>query len=406
MSTLSGQSLSDWLFHMENLHQSTIDMGLERVKNVADKASLLPLTSKTLLVGGTNGKGSTCAMLEHILMAAGYSVAVYSSPHLKDYRERLRVNGQMLAESEHCHAFAAIEQARGDISLTYFEFSTLAALWLCRAKAPDVVILEVGLGGRLDATNIVDADVAVITSIDLDHQAFLGNTRESVAREKVGIARQGKPLVCGEPEPTAVFLQQVLRIGTQLSWVGRDFTYQDLGDSWRFNAKEYPKPSLPLPNAATALKTLEALGLAVDDNAINQGLVSAKLAGRMQVLNRSPLVLADVAHNPHAARYLNAELERRYPGKVIHAVCAMLADKDIGGTLKEMTAVCQWYLAELPGISRAAKAEVLAKILGTDRCFDDVPGALQAAIKAASADSVVIVFGSFYTVAQVLPEGD
>lgn len=406
MTIFSGQSLADWLFHLENLHQSAIDMGLERVRSVADDAKLLPLPANTLLVGGTNGKGTTCAMLEAMLMAAGYSVAVYSSPHLIDYRERLRVNGRMLSEAEHCQAFAAIEQARGQTSLTYFEFSTLAALWLCHRHPLDVVILEVGLGGRLDATNIVDADVAVVTSIDLDHQAFLGNTRESVAREKVGIARQGKPLVCGEPQPTAVFLEEVLRIGARLKWVGRDFHYEDQGLSWTFNGQNYARPSLPLPNAATALQTLALLDLEVSVDAINQGLSEARLPGRMQVLGRSPLVLADVAHNPHAARYLNAELERRYPGQVIHGVCAMLSDKDIAGTLAEMRAISCWYPAELPGVGRAAPAATLGKLLGKDKTFADVKTALQAAIKVAGPDSVVIVFGSFYTVAQVLPVGE
>ncbi|WKE64159.1 bifunctional tetrahydrofolate synthase/dihydrofolate synthase [Gallaecimonas kandeliae] len=406
MTAFSGQSLKDWLFHLENLHQSTIDMGLERVKAVADQAALLPLPAKTLLVGGTNGKGSTCAMLEAMLMEAGYSVAVYSSPHLVDYRERLRINGKLLSEADHCAAFAAIEQARGETSLTYFEFSTLAALWLCRKHRPDVVILEVGLGGRLDATNIVDADVALVTSIDLDHQSFLGDSRESVAREKVGIARAGKPLICGEPEPTAVFFSEAMRIGAELKLVGRDFQYQAQGEDFSFNGKAWPRPSLPLPNAATALAALDALGLAVPDEAKAQGLAKARLAGRLQQIADSPLILIDVAHNPHAARYLNSELKRRFAGRTIHGVCAMLADKDIEGTLAALNAIGHWYPAELPGVGRAAPAQRLAKALGSDAVFDDVQLALQAAVQAAAADDVVIVFGSFYTVAQVLPQGE
>ncbi|EKE76241.1 bifunctional tetrahydrofolate synthase/dihydrofolate synthase [Gallaecimonas xiamenensis] len=405
MTTFSSQSLADWLFHLENLHQSAIDMGLERVKAVAERAQLLPLAAKTLLVGGTNGKGSTCAMMESILRQGGYSVAVYSSPHLVDYRERLRLNQAMLSEEEHCQAFAAIEQARGEISLTYFEFSTLAALWLCKRHQPDVVILEVGLGGRLDATNIVDADVAVVTSIDLDHQSFLGNSRESVAREKIGIARQGRPLVCGEPDPTEVFFEEAARIGPKLCWVGRDFIYEDQGQHWVLEGNSWPRPGLPLPNAATALTALKALGLPLKAEAIASGLRLASLPGRMQQLSDSPLVLCDVAHNPHAARYLNSELKRRFAGRPLHGVCAMLADKDIEGTLAALDSISHWYPAELSGVGRAAPASRLAKALGAAQSYGTVIAAQQAAVKAAGTDGVVIVFGSFYTVAQVLPKG-
>lgn len=405
MTKLSAsQSLEDWLFHLEQLHGQAIDMGLTRVRQVAEAAGLLPLPAKTVLVGGTNGKGSTCAMMESVLLAAGYQVAVYSSPHLLDYRERLRVNGQLLAATKHCQAFAVIEQARKDISLTYFEFSTLAALWLCHQYPLDVVLLEVGLGGRLDATNIVDADVAVITSIDLDHQAFLGDTREAVAREKVAIGRAGRPLICGEPEPTAAFFAGAESIGAAVQWVGRNFHYQDMGSQWRFNEQLLPRPTLPLANAATAMAALTALALPVSDKAYQTGLSRAQLAGRMQQLADAPLLLVDVAHNPHAARYLNGELQRRFAGRTIHGVCAMLADKDIAGTLTALEQITHWYPAELSGVSRAAPAQQLATITGAKQCYPDVTAALVAARAKATAQDVVIVFGSFYTVAQVLPK--
>ncbi|WP_341501535.1 bifunctional tetrahydrofolate synthase/dihydrofolate synthase [Gallaecimonas sp. GXIMD4217] len=405
----ASQSLADWLFRIETLHGTDIELGLTRVRQVAERLGLLPLDSRVLLVGGTNGKGSTCAMMEQILLAAGHDVAVFSSPHLIRYTERLRLNSEELPAAEHCQAFEAVEAARGDISLTYFEFSTLAALWLCRRHKPDVVILEVGLGGRLDATNIVDADVAVVTSIDIDHQAFLGDCREGIAREKAGICRPGRPLICGEPDAPASLAETARDVGAKLLQVGRDFSYRLDGEQWGFSGarerRALPLPSLPLANAATALAALDALGIALPDDAVSLGLAKAGLPGRLQVWQEKPLVLLDVAHNPHAARYLNARLRtKKGQGRVI-AVCAMLADKDMAGTLSELDCIDRWLLAELPSTPRAAKAGELAALLPPDDvagCFASVGQALEQALALASAEDVVIVFGSFYTVADVL----
>ncbi len=407
--TDASQSLEDWLFRIGSLHGTEIELGLDRVRQVAKRLKLLPLQARVVLVGGTNGKGSTCAMMEQILLASGRTVAVFSSPHLIRYTERLRLNSRELSEQDHCRAFAAVDGARGDISLTYFEFSTLAALWLCQQHKPQVVLLEVGLGGRLDATNIVDADVAVITSVDIDHQAFLGDNREDIAREKAGIGRENRPLVCGEPNAPASLAATTGQIGARLIQVGRDFSYQQDGEHWSFRGlksrAQLPLPRLPLANAATALATLDELGLAISDQALAEGLSQAGLPGRMQVWQQEPLVLLDVAHNPHAAHYLNERLQA-WPGQGrVIAVCAMLADKDMTGTLAQMTRVDQWLLAELPQSPRAARAQTLAQLLPQQvpaATFATVGQALDEALSQAGPQDMVIVFGSFYTVAEVL----
>ena len=410
MQQSQSRSLVDWLSYLERIHPVNIDMGLDRVGVVARRMGLTQLRFKVITVAGTNGKGSSCAMAASILMAAGYKVGVYSSPHLLRFTERVRIDGAELSDNEHCAAFAEVEAARGEIALTFFEFATLAGLWLfCRA-APDVLLLEVGLGGRLDATNVVESDVAMITSIALDHCDWLGDTREAVAVEKAGVYRAGKPAISGEPNPPTTIASEAARLGAFLRQVGRDFHGDEQDTGWDYHGLNHwlglPKPALPLMNAVTVLAALESLGLPLPESAIRDGLANARLAGRMQQLQNDPLVIVDVAHNPHSAAYLASQL-RQIPCKgKRRAVVGMLKDKDMAGSLAELDGLIdQWFLASLTG-PRAATAEQLAAALGDGQgsaaTFDGVSAAYGAALAASSPDDVVIVFGSFYTVADVL----
>ncbi|MGL5224162.1 MAG: bifunctional tetrahydrofolate synthase/dihydrofolate synthase, partial [Aeromonas sp.] len=368
MSQPLSRSLVDWLSYLEQIHPVNIDMGLDRVGAVARRMGLTLLPFKVITVAGTNGKGSSCAMAASILMAAGYQVGVYSSPHLLRFTERVRVNGHELPDSDHCTAFAKVEAARGEIALTFFEFATLAGLWLFRRAMPDVLLLEVGLGGRLDATNVVESDVAMITSIALDHCDWLGDTREAVAVEKAGVYRAGKPAISGEPYPPATIAGEAARLGACLRQVGVDFWGCEHELTWDYHGqhqwRSLPKPALPLMNAVTVLAALESLGLPLPESAIREGLATAQLAGRMQRLQQAPLVIVDVAHNPHSAAYLASQL-RQIPciGKR-RAVVGMLKDKDMAGSLAELDGLIdQWFLASLTG-PRAATAEQLAVALG------------------------------------------
>lgn len=405
---LQSQSLDDWLSYLERIHPVNIELGLERVGQVADRLQLRRLPSLVITVAGTNGKGSTCALLEAMLQAAGYRVGVYSSPHLLRYQERVRIGGQELSEPAWCQAFAAVEAARGDISLTFFEFGTLAALWLFRAHRPDVVLLEVGLGGRLDATNLVDAELAVVTSIALDHCDWLGDTREAIAREKAGIARAGKPVISGEPQPPVTLAETVRQCGARLLQVGEDFCYARRDQGWdyrgpRWQLEGLPCPVLPLANAATALAVLEQCPLVVPEAAIREGLHQARLPGRMQRLRERPQVLVDVAHNPHAAHYLASQLAQMPVHGRRLAVVGMLKDKDIRQTLAQLAGVIDaWFLTDLAGPRAARAAELAACLAQPASCHASVAEAYAAALAAATPDDVVIGFGSFYTVAGIL----
>lgn len=406
------QSLSDWLSYLEQIHPSVIDLGLHRVGLVADRLGLRQLPATVVTVGGTNGKGTTCALLESIYRAAGYRVGVYSSPHLLRYNERVRIQGQDASDAELCQAFAAVEAARGEVSLTFFEFGTLAALWLFRAAAPDLVLLEVGLGGRLDATNLVESDLAVVTSIALDHCDWLGDTREAIASEKAGIYRSGKPAISGEPNPPVTLAQTAQAIGARLLQVGDDFRREEAESVWHFQGarqqwRELPYPELPLDNAVTALAVVEQLPLPVDIAAIRIGLAQARLAGRLQLLRTQPQVTLDVAHNPHSAHYLARQLGAR--GKVGRrlAVAGMLKDKDIRQTLGELVELVDlWFLADLHG-ARAAQAQELSAVLPGEsvrRCFASVADAYREALATAQEQDEIIVLGSFHTVAEAMAE--
>ncbi|MDU4840942.1 MAG: bifunctional tetrahydrofolate synthase/dihydrofolate synthase [Leclercia adecarboxylata] len=399
--------LAAWLSYLENLHSKAIDMGLERVSQVAARLDVLKPAPFVFTVAGTNGKGTTCRTLESMLMAAGYKVGVYSSPHLVRYTERVRVQNAELAESAHTASFAEIEAARGDISLTYFEYGTLSALWLFRQAQLDVVILEVGLGGRLDATNIVDPDVAVVTSIALDHTDWLGPDRESIGREKAGIFRAGKPAIVGEPEMPHTIADVAQEKGALLQRRDVDWRYSVTQSGWRFeDAKgaldNLPLPQVPQPNAATALAALRASGLAVNEQAIRDGIQDAILPGRFQIVSEAPRLILDVAHNPHAAAYLAGRLKSLPKTGRVLAVIGMLHDKDIGGTLACMeTVVDSWYCAPLEG-PRGATAEQLMEHLGQGQTFASVEQAWREAMADARPEDTVLVCGSFHTVAHVM----
>ncbi|RXJ72976.1 bifunctional tetrahydrofolate synthase/dihydrofolate synthase [Veronia nyctiphanis] len=402
--------LNEWQAYLESLHTSAIDLGLDRVGRVAQDAKLTKPAPTVITVAGTNGKGSTCAILEAILTKAGYKTGVYSSPHLIRYNERVRIDGRELDDERHCEAFSNIEAIRGDTSLSFFEFGTLAALWLFKQHDLDVVLLEVGLGGRLDATNICEHDVSVITSLAIDHVDWLGDDIEVIGFEKAGIFRSGKPAVCGQPEPPASVAAHADDIDAKLYQVGYQFDYQQEENVWHwqcgaFDLKDLPLPALPIQNAATALMALGASELNITDEHIVEGIKAAKLSGRMETVSESPLVLMDVAHNPHSAAYLAKQLEKakaKRNGKV-HAVVAMLHDKDIESTLAEMKNVVDaWFPASLKGPRAATADELVTYLPAGTKTFETPELAYQTAVASLGWEGdLVIVFGSFHTVGQV-----
>ncbi|MEH0687826.1 bifunctional tetrahydrofolate synthase/dihydrofolate synthase [Vibrio cholerae] len=401
--------LTMWLDYLANIHTSAIDLGLDRVQAVAQQANLTKPAPTVITVAGTNGKGSTCALMEAILLDAGYKVGVYSSPHLIRYNERVRVNGVDLADEKHCQAFDFIEQQRGDISLSFFEFGTLAALRLFQTEQVDVVLLEVGLGGRLDATNVVDHDVSVITSLAIDHVDWLGDDINVIGFEKAGIFRAGKPAICGQPKAPSTVAAHADDIQAELFQVGIQYHYEQQSETqWRwqlgtFELNELPIPGLPLQNAATALTALANANLDITDINIVNGLKNATLPGRMQILHTSPVILLDVAHNPHSAQYLVERVAKQYPKRVIHTVVGMLHDKDIKATLAILSELSShWYPASLHG-PRAAHANELASHLpAATQTFDSPVLAFEAAMTKAGQDDVILVVGSFHTVGEVL----
>ncbi|MCM2308620.1 MAG: bifunctional tetrahydrofolate synthase/dihydrofolate synthase [Sulfuritalea sp.] len=419
--------LDVWLAHLEALHprgSAGIELGLERVAAVKSRLGQRE-TCPVILVGGTNGKGSTCAMLERILLAAGYRVGLYSSPHLLHYNERVRVNGIAVDDDGLCAAFARVEQARGDAALTYFEFGTLAAWEVFAAAGVDAIVLEVGLGGRLDATNIYEPACAVVTGVDLDHMDFLGADREAIGREKAGIFRSGIPAICGDPQPPLSLTDHAAAIGARLQVLGPDFGYLKQEQQWLYWGRAAGAPEAvmrrgglafpalrgerQLANAACALAALDALHrqLPVAMKDIRQGLGTVELAGRFQVLPGRPAVVLDVAHNPQAARVLAANLGDMSFHRNTWAVFGMLADKDVGGVIDALRdRVTHWLPCSLEG-HRAASANFLAerlqsrgmKVAGV---FATPAAALVFAQEQAGEDDRILAFGSFLTVAAAL----
>ncbi|MBZ0105179.1 MAG: bifunctional tetrahydrofolate synthase/dihydrofolate synthase [Sulfuricella denitrificans] len=410
-------SLPDWLAYLERLHPKTVELGLERVSRVSAGLQLKP-ACPIVIVGGTNGKGSTCAMLEAILAAAGYKTGLYTSPHLLRYNERVRIDRQEVSDKALCNAFAAVEAARGETSLSYFEFGTLAAMWLFLQQKVDVVILEVGLGGRLDAVNIFDADCAIVTSVDLDHMDYLGDDRETIGWEKAGIYRAGKPAVCADVRPPKRLLDHAAHIGARLKCIGKDFFAQPESLQWQFASCDGWCLSLPFPalrgayqldNASACIAALEALRetLPVTPEDIRRGLLEAAIAGRFQVLPGRPVVILDVAHNPHAARALSENLRQMAQGggKTI-AVFAMLGDKDVTGVVAAMKDVVDLWLVSGINLPRGMGASVLAAHVAgaAHEVFPDIAAAYRHACQIAGEDDRIVAFGSFHTVAEIMQQ--
>lgn len=406
--------LTDWLSYLETLHPKSISLGLERVSLVAQQLNLLPFPYPVITVAGTNGKGSCVALMENILLAQGYRVATYTSPHLLRYNERIRINGLEISDNELCAAFADVEAARGDILLTYFEFGTLAALLLFKQTTLDAVVLEIGMGGRLDAVNIIDPDVAIISTIDLDHMEWLGQDRETIAVEKAGIMRTNKPVVCGDFNIPNSIYNQANKLRAKLYCQQKDFSYQLHERVWSWQShqqqlKNLPLPNIELQNAATVLQATELLpnNLPVSVEAIRQGLKQVFIPGRFQVFAEAVTTIVDVAHNPAAARLLAEQLKRQPSTGKTYAVVAMLQDKDMRNTLIALLKVIDaWFVAGL-AVPRGGDSKLLAKQLKTLAVenhdeYATVSAAYKAALAQAQPNDRIIVFGSFYTAAEIL----
>ncbi|HXE37197.1 MAG TPA: bifunctional tetrahydrofolate synthase/dihydrofolate synthase [Azonexus sp.] len=428
------RSLEDWLTHLEGLHpkgQAGIELGLDRIRKVKEALGQVQ-HCPVIIVGGTNGKGSTCAYLESIVGHAGYKVGCYTSPHLLAYNERVRLNGRPVDDAALCAAFARVEAARqqaGEIALTYFEFGTLAAWEVFAAAGVEAVILEVGLGGRLDAVNAYEPDVSIVTTVALDHTDWLGPDRESIGFEKAGIFRAGRPALCADPNPPQSLLDHAAAIGADLRLVGRDFGFErpaaETGENrlqWRWwcrsgdkvikRALAYPGLRGPtqLYNAAVALAALEALAdrLPVTMQAIRPGLIETELAGRFQVVPGKPAIVLDVGHNPQAIKVLADNLSSMGFFDNTYAVVGMLNDKDIVGALQPMKGKIDfWHVATLSG-PRGTSADALASVIanaglgGEIVCHASPAAAMQAAKGAAAESDRILAFGSFYTVAGAL----
>ena len=413
MSQTLPTTLAQWLVHIEQQHPASIAMGLERVREVARRLGLERPGKRVIVVAGTNGKGSTVAFIEAIGRAAGLRVGAYTSPHLEHYNERVRIGGADVDDAALVEAFAAVEAARGDTALTYFEYGTLAALWLFGRAGLDLAVLEVGMGGRLDAVNIIDADVAVITNVDIDHAQWLGDEREVIGEEKAGIIRGWKPLVLGEIDPPSSVLRRAYLVGANALRFGSDFFAEVIdAQRWRWRdvslRLELPMPALlgpvQLANAASAIAALRALDVRIPRTAWAQGIAAARNPGRMEVFEHAGVqVLLDVGHNPHAAQAIARALASQPCTGQTHAVLGMLDDKDAVGVVQALHGqVGQWWFAGLDG-ERARSARQLAQSLagqGIDGSeHADVPTALAAALAAAQAGDRVLVAGSFLTVA-------
>ena len=418
-------SLPDWLAMLETRHSETqINMGLDRVQAVKARMQLA-FTCPVIMVAGTNGKGSTCAMLESVLLRAGYKVGLYIKPHFLDFNERARVLGEMASDAQLVASFNAVEAVRGDTPLTYFEFTTLAILHLLSQANLDVAILEVGLGGRLDAVNVIDADVAIVTSVDIDHTDYLGDTREAIGFEKAGIFRPGKAAICSDPVPPQSLIDHATAIGADLWLMGRDFNYSGDKQQWNYGGREQRRNSLAYPslrganqilNATAVLAALEVLRLKLPVGAqeVRTGLVTVELPGRFQVLPGRPSVILDVAHNPHAAAALNQNLGNMGFHPYTYAVFGSMHDKDIDGVLAAMSEhVDHWCLAGLPSPRAATASELAAKVQimledkpdsseHTVSIFDDPAQAFANAMSRAGENDRIVVFGSFLTVAGVM----
>ncbi len=421
--TENKRSLADWLTHIESVHHRSVDLGLERIRRVIGNLDILPLPYPLINVAGTNGKGSSVALLEAMLSAAGPRVGSFTSPHLVHYTERIRIDGRPVSAAELCGVFADIEAARREVPLTYFEFGALAALLLFRARDIDIAVMEVGMGGRLDAVNAVDADVALITSVAIDHTQWLGHDRDHIAVEKAGIMRSGRPVVYAEPHPPATLTAEAHRIQARLYRQPDDFYFRAHGDRWDWHGPVWrrlglPRPALPGPvqlqNAAGVLMVLECLpgGLQIGNPAVRSGLRSVRAPGRFQILAGRPTVVLDVAHNPASVSVLRKQLHSLPGCGRTLAVCAMLRDKPIELMVRTLAAdVDRWYVAAVnsprgttgeqmhervtAGISEVVAAPAV-------HLCPSVVDAFGAARSEAAAGDTIVVFGSFYTVGDII----
>ncbi len=410
-------TLDEWLNWQETLHPAAMDLELQRSSAVAAELGLLESSFRILTVAGTNGKGSVVAVAQALLSAAGLSVGSYTSPHLIRYNERICVDGESVSDAGLIAAFAAVDAAREGITLTYFEFGTLAAMWLFMRRRVDVAILEVGIGGRLDTVNLFDCDVAVVTSVAIDHTDWLGSDRETIGSEKAGILRAGKPLICGESDPPDSVLQRARDLGCPVYRRGRDFDFAYDEDAWRWTGGGYDIPALPRvnlageyqqENAAAAAMAVLALGLRGDwPTAMRVGLETAVLAGRYQEIRRCPQCIVDVAHNVAAAQQLVRSLRANGAPRRTFGVFSALADKDIRGLVETMAPVIdEWYVASLP-VARAAHVAHLARTIGfacgkSAQLCESVTAGYDAALSVAEPQDRIVIFGSFYTVGLVL----
>ncbi|MBQ4862605.1 bifunctional tetrahydrofolate synthase/dihydrofolate synthase [Pseudoalteromonas sp. MMG013] len=403
-------NLDDWLCYLESVHPANIAMGLARVQEVAQNIDLLDTPSKIILIAGTNGKGTTARCLESLLLAQGYSVGTYASPHLSRYNERVRINGKELEDQVHVDAFHLLELGRKETPLTYFEYGTLGALAIFKRFAVDFILLEVGLGGRHDATNIVTPYASVITTIDLDHKEYLGDTRELVGYDKAGIFRKDTPAIVGDLKIPHTVTDYGVEIDADLILSKRDFLFipTPTGFRWIYNDFDYEfaKPSIPAQNVTTALTTLARLNLLPEEDVIRQCLIDLQVEGRFQQLSAQPRVFTDVAHNPESARYLAHKLnDFKARGFKIHALIAMLADKDKLSVINEVVdLVDTWSCASLqnPRAELATNLQTLIPNIASSQVFDSVKEALDCIVPILDEQTVLIIFGSFFTVADAI----
>jgi len=412
-------SLEEWLQWQERLHPKSIDLGLERPRKILKRLKLDTPKHLTITVAGTNGKGSTVALLESILLAAGYRVGSYTSPHLLHYNERIKIDGMPITDALICHAFEQLDQARGETSLTYFEFATLAAMSIFQQEAVDIALLEVGLGGRLDAVNLLDPDLAIITAIDIDHTAWLGVDRESIGREKAGIMRRGQTVICSDPHPPTSLIEWAGTIGARLELLEQDYSYSIADDgSWSLQHSLRTLENLPRPNlvgeaqyqnGAGAIAGLLSLDkrIQISSNDIAKGLQGVTLTGRFQKIADAPEVIVDVAHNPQSARHLADNLRKRSCRGRRYAVVAMLADKEQRESLKALSGLFDhWMVAGIDG-ERGDNGERVMAIIVSElseeaNCFENAEKAYRYVRNLAIKGDQIVVFGSFFTVADIL----
>ncbi|MBA3536133.1 MAG: bifunctional tetrahydrofolate synthase/dihydrofolate synthase [Tatlockia sp.] len=418
MKHYSDFTLTEWLDYLEIKHQQEIQLELTRVKQVAKSLDLLAMKAKIITIAGTNGKGSTVAALEAIYTSAGYQVASFTSPHLVDFNERIRINQKPVSSEDLCKAFRVIEEGRAEIDLTYFEMATLAAFWHFKQHKLDLILLEVGLGGRFDATNIVDADLAIITTIDLDHQKYLGDNIDAIGYEKAGILRPNKPFIFADKNPPLTIVNKALELNTSAYFNGRDYNYRLVDGSLELDFLgeliKLPKPKLHTNSAIAAIisSLLMKDNLPVKLSHLEQGIKTAFIAGRLQVIQSRFTTLLDVSHNPQAARHLAQFIRSYYPKNAVHAVFSALNDKDIPGLIDALKDYVDYWLPALLTCKRAATKEQLTRAFSlyglSPTCYNNPLLAYKAAEAAAKPGDLIVVYGSFNTLSAIIPhiEGD